>query len=67
MTDDDFVYAIRRAERDAGIRVVADTLRVSVPTVGRWAVGKNLPHPGVREAAVKALVAEIVALKAEGT
>lgn len=50
MSDMDFVALIRVAEQDLGIGTLADALRVSVPTVGRWAVGKNLPHAGMRPA-----------------
>lgn len=62
MTDADFVYAVRRAERDAGIHMVAQTLSVNVRTIGRWAVGKDLPSESVRERMVSHLLSQILAL-----
>ena len=49
MTDDDFVAMIRNSARWHGVRVLAEKLRVSVPTIERWWIGKNLPHDALRD------------------
>jgi hypothetical protein len=54
MSDEDFVSLIRNAVRWHGERGLASLLRVSTPTIRRWADGRNLAHPALRDSVAKA-------------
>lgn len=63
-SDDEFVAELRKAldslassSADEGdpITVLAKTCGVSRPTIARWIVGENDPHPALRPALVRAL------------
>jgi len=55
--DDDFQSSVAFAIDKAGLSMgdIADTIRVSLPTVRRWKEGRNLPHPVIRPVTVKTL------------
>lgn len=48
--DAEFVEMVRNSIRWHGLRPLSERLLVSVPTLERWAEGRNLPRQGVRAA-----------------
>jgi transcriptional regulator with XRE-family HTH domain len=55
ITDQEFVQAIKSALTRASANEIANRLRVSIPTVSRWAEGTTAPYQSIREAIVKEL------------
>jgi hypothetical protein len=55
MNDGEFKNLILDALKVTSGHQIAELLRVSKPTVMRWAGGQNLPHDAVRPSVVKAL------------
>lgn len=53
VTDEAFAAAIAGAIQELGAGAMAQALRVSRPSVERWARGKNLPHEALRPAVMK--------------
>lgn len=47
-TKEEFCEAIRQAVEKLGLKLIARTFGVSLPTVRRWASGENAPHPLLR-------------------
>lgn len=48
MTDGEFAKAVAGALQMRSRSELADALRVSIPTILRWARGVNLPHARLR-------------------
>lgn len=49
MTDEQFHRLVLEALEHVSARTIAAATGASVPSVERWAAGKNFPHPAVRQ------------------
>lgn len=49
MTDEQFHNLVLLALARVSVRTIAAATGASVPSVERWAAGKNFPHPAVRQ------------------
>lgn len=57
VTDEQFVEMIKAAPLGDGD--LAEALSVSIPTIGRWKAGENLPHQAMRGPVERFLTGEV--------
>jgi len=49
MKDEEFTEFMRKALEEIKISTISSALKITIPTVSRWANGVTAPHPMMRE------------------